>query len=109
MKAMILAAGYGTRLLPLTREIPKALLPLCGRPLISYTLAFLKKWGFNEIIINLHHHPQSIKDELGDGSQFGLRIIYSYEPEILGTGGGIKKVEGFFRIFGEHDDRKEIK
>ena len=77
MKAMILAAGYGTRLLPLTEKTPKALLPLCGRPLISYTLAFLKKWGFKEIIINLHHHPQSIKKELGDGSQFGLRINYS--------------------------------
>ncbi len=95
MKAMILAAGYGTRLLPLTEKTPKALLPLCGRPLISYTLAFLKKWGFKEIIINLHHHPQSIKKELGDGSQFGLRINYSYEPEILGTGGGIKKAESF--------------
>jgi NDP-sugar pyrophosphorylase family protein len=96
MKAMILAAGYGTRLHPLTRGIPKALLPLCGRPLISYTLAFLKKWRFYEIIINLHHLHQSIKEKLGDGSKFGLRISYSYEPEILGTGGGIKKVEGFF-------------
>ncbi|UCD86186.1 MAG: nucleotidyltransferase family protein [Deltaproteobacteria bacterium] len=63
---------------------------------MNYTLAFLKKWGFNEIIINLHHHPQSIKEELGDGSQLGLQISYSDEPEILGTGGGIKKVEGFF-------------
>jgi len=92
---MILAAGYGTRLLPLTEKIPKALLPVCGQSLISYTLAFLKKWGVKEIIINLHHHPQSIKKELGDGSRFGLRISYSYEPEILGTGGGIKKAESF--------------
>ncbi len=95
MKAMILAAGFGTRLLPLTEKIPKALLPVCGRPLISYTLAFLKKWGIKEIIINLHHHPQSIEKEIGDGSRFGLRIYYSHEPEILGTGGGIKKAESF--------------
>lgn len=92
MKAMILAAGLGKRLRPLTHRLPKTLLPLNGRPLIYYTLMLLKKHGITDVIINLHHQGQKIMDTLGDGSALGFNIAYSFEPEILGTGGGLKRV-----------------
>ena len=93
---MILAAGLGERLRPLTLERPKPLIPVANRPLIEYNLNLLKKAGIKEVAINLHYMGDLIKDELGDGSRFGLRITYSEEPAILGTGGGIKKLKGFF-------------
>jgi NDP-sugar pyrophosphorylase family protein len=93
MKAMILAAGLGTRLRPLTDDLPKALLPVNGRPMIHYTLMLLKKYGITDVIINLHHQGQKIMDTLKNGSDMGIKITYSFEPEILGTGGGIKKVQ----------------
>ncbi|MBI4641596.1 MAG: NDP-sugar synthase, partial [Candidatus Tectomicrobia bacterium] len=95
MKAMILAAGYGKRLAPLTDLLPKPLAPVVGRPLLAYTLDLLKRWGISEVVINLHHYPDQIMKALGDGSGFGMQIHYSYESEILGTGGGIKKAERF--------------
>jgi len=91
MKAMILAAGLGTRLRPLTEETPKALLPVAGRPLIQYPLLLLKRYGITDIVINLHHHGNKIAAALGDGQDMGLRLHYSWEPTILGTGGGIKQ------------------
>ena len=97
MKAMILAAGLGTRLRPLTNTIPKPLLPVGGTPLIVWNLLLLKRHGFHQVVINLHHLGPLIEQALGDGSKFGLRIIYSREPVILGTGGGIKQVESLFR------------
>jgi len=97
MKAMVLAAGFGTRLRPLTDHIPKPLLPVGGRPMIEYTLLLLKKYGITEIIINLHHCGDQIIKTLGDGTQLGLSISYSDEQgEPLGTGGGLKKAEAFF-------------
>ncbi|HEY5594126.1 MAG TPA: NDP-sugar synthase [Nitrospiria bacterium] len=93
MKAMILAAGLGTRLRPLTDNIPKPLLPLEERPLIEYTLLLLRKYGLTDVIINLHYQGEKIMQTLGDGSRWGMKIRYSEEPRILGTGGGIKKVE----------------
>ncbi|MEK6683433.1 MAG: NDP-sugar synthase [Nitrospirota bacterium] len=95
MKAMILAAGLGTRLRPLTDDLPKPLLPLGGRPLIEYTLLLLRKYGLTDVIINLHYQSGKIMQTLGDGSRWGMKIRYSEEPRILGTGGGIKKVETF--------------
>src|SRR5262245_7059025 len=95
MKAMILAAGLGTRLRPLTHSTPKALLLVNGRPLIYYSLKLLEKHGIREAVINLHYLGDLIQKELGDGSKFGLRIHYSWEPQILGTGGGIKKASTF--------------
>ena len=95
MKAMILAAGLGTRLRPLTDDLPKPLLPLGGRPLIEYTLLLLRKYGLTDVIINLHYQSKKIMQALGDGSRWGMKIRYSEEPRILGTGGGIKKVETF--------------
>jgi NDP-sugar pyrophosphorylase family protein len=96
MKAMILAAGLGTRLRPLTNTIPKPLLPIAGTPLIVWNLLLLKRHGFHDVIINLHHLGPMIEQALGNGSKYGLRIYYSHEPVILGTGGGIKQAEPNF-------------
>lgn len=96
MKAMILAAGFGTRLRPLTNTIPKPLLPVGGTPLIVWNLLLLKRHGFRDVVINLHHLGPMILQTLGSGSQFGLRLLYSHEPVILGTGGGIKQAERYF-------------
>ncbi len=92
MKAMILAAGLGTRLRPLTNTIPKALIPLNDHPLIEYAIALCKKHGLTDLIINLHHLGNQIRETLGDGSRFDVTITYSEEREILGTGGGIKQM-----------------
>ena len=89
MKAMILAAGFGTRLRPLTGTIPKPLIEINGKPVIVHTLDALKKAGIKDVVINLHHLGDMIRHKLGDGSQFGLSIQYSPEPEIKGTGGAL--------------------
>lgn len=91
MKAILLAAGFGTRLKPLTDSTPKALIDVNGVPLIFYNLALLKHFGLNELVINLHHLGEQIETKLGDGSRLGLKIHYSHEEKILGTGGGILK------------------
>ncbi|MBI3352197.1 MAG: nucleotidyltransferase family protein [Nitrospirae bacterium] len=96
MKAMVLAAGLGTRLAPLTHTTPKPLIPLNGQPLITYTLRHLKYYGITDIFVNLHHLGEKIRTFLGDGSAFGVKITYSEEPVILGTGGGIKKLANEF-------------
>jgi NDP-sugar pyrophosphorylase family protein len=95
MKAVVLSAGFGTRLRPLTNHIPKPLLPVGDRPLILYNLMLLKKYGITEVAINLHYHGEKIREALKDGRDLGMQILYSEEPEILGTGGGIKKVSRF--------------
>ncbi|HEY5649687.1 MAG TPA: nucleotidyltransferase family protein [Nitrospiria bacterium] len=91
---MILAAGLGTRIRSLESGLPKPLIPVGGRALIEYPLALLKKHGITEVVINLHYKGDKIKNALGDGSRFAMKIHYSEEEEILGTGGGIKKAEG---------------
>ena len=96
MKAMVLAAGLGTRLRPLTDDIPKCLMPLGGRPLIDWTLRWLQSFGVKECMINLHYLPDKVRRFVGNGSQYGLKAFYSYEPELLGTAGGVKKVADFF-------------
>jgi NDP-sugar pyrophosphorylase family protein len=93
---MILAAGLGTRLRPLTDRAPKPLLPIAGRPLLHYTLAWIASAGIRQVMINLHHMGEMIRDAIGDGRGFGLEVSYSEEPDILGTGGGLKRVERFF-------------
>lgn len=95
MRAMILAAGFGTRLRPLTNTLPKALVPVAGRPLIEYGLLFLRSQGITEVVINLHHLGDQIRTALGDGSLYGMRIIYSPEDPILEAGGGIKQAQPF--------------
>jgi mannose-1-phosphate guanylyltransferase len=94
---MILAAGFGTRLRPLTNDIPKPLIPLAGKPLIYYPITALKTAGVTDIVVNIHHLHEKFYNILGDGSQFGVNIVYSYEEkEILGTGGGIKFASKLF-------------
>lgn len=93
---MVLAAGVGTRLRPLTEDRPKCLIPLAGRPLIDWTLRWLRASGVGECIINLHHFPDKVRHFVGDGAHYDLRVHYSYEPELLGTAGAVKKVAHFF-------------
>jgi mannose-1-phosphate guanylyltransferase len=97
MKAMVLAAGQGTRLRPLTDARPKALVHVRGRPMIEYSLLLLRHYGIRDIVINLHHHGEQIETRLGDGSHLGLQISYSIEPELLDTGGGLLKAKPFLQ------------
>lgn len=97
MKAMVLAAGQGTRLRPLTNRVPKALVPVAGRPMIEYALLLLRRYGIRDIIINLHHLGAEVENHLGDGRALGLNIRYSREPELLDTGGGLLKAQEFLR------------
>ncbi|MCA1557593.1 MAG: NDP-sugar synthase, partial [Acidobacteria bacterium] len=89
MRAMILAAGYGTRLWPLTEDRTKPAIPLLDRPLVGYVAEYLAGYGFNEVVVNLHHRPESVREALGDGSRFGARLYYVEEKEILGTSGAM--------------------
>src|ERR687896_2447880 len=97
MKAMVLAAGQGTRLRPLTDTQPKALVPVGGRPMIEYCLLLLRHYGIRDIVINLHHLGGQIESHLGNGAQLGLQITYSREPELLDTGGGLLKAKPFLQ------------
>lgn len=96
MKAIILAAGKGERLRPLTNKIPKTMIQIGDRPLLEYNIALLKKHGIKDMAINLHHLPSIIKNHFDDGARFGVKISYSFEKELLGTAGAIKKIEDFF-------------
>ena len=89
---MVLAAGLGTRMRPLTRVRPKAVLPVLDRPLLHWTLELLARHGVGEVMINLHHLPRMVRRAGGDGWPFGVKVSYSYEPVILGTAGGPRKV-----------------
>lgn len=92
MKGVILAAGFGTRLWPLTEDRTKPAIPFINRPLITYSVEYLAGFGIRDIIVNLHHQPDSIRKALGDGSKAGVRIQYSYEETILGTSGALDRV-----------------
>lgn len=95
---MIFAAGLGTRLKPLTDHMPKALVPVNGRPMLEHVILKLKQSGFNELVINIHHFGEQIIDFLEANQKFGLTIHISDEREqLLDTGGGIKKAAPFFR------------
>ncbi len=90
MKAMILAAGFGTRLFPLTIDRTKPAIPFLGKPLVGYVAEYVAKFGFKEVVVNLHHQPESVKNALGDGIDFGVKIHYTLEePQILGTAGAL--------------------
>ncbi len=96
MKALILAAGEGTRLRPLTLTCPKPMLQVAGVPLIVYIIRWLRWHGVADVAVNLHHLPQVITDYLGDGDRLGIRVSYSYENPILGSAGAAKKLEALF-------------
>jgi NDP-sugar pyrophosphorylase family protein len=95
IRGIVLAAGLGTRLRPLTDSTPKPLLDVGGRPMIAYPLLLLRSAGITEVLINLHHLGGQIREALGDGARFGLRISYSEENPILDTGGAVKNAEPF--------------
>src|SRR3989442_7410736 len=96
MKAMILAAGLGTRLRPLTDSRPKALVEIAGRTLLEITLSRLRAFGIREVIINVHHFADLILEYLKTNDNFGMRIEVSREEVLLDTGGGLKKAAWFF-------------
>ncbi len=90
MKAMILAAGFGTRLFPLTIDRTKPAIPFLGKPLVGYVAEYVAKFGFTDVVVNLHHQPESVKKALGGGENFGVKIQYTLEePKILGTAGAL--------------------
>jgi NDP-sugar pyrophosphorylase family protein len=95
MKAMVLAAGYGSRLGPLTDHRPKGLLQVGGYSLLELIVARLADHGFKEIAINLHFKPEMIRDRLGDGSALGVSLEYAAEPELLGTAGSVRAMRDF--------------
>jgi NDP-sugar pyrophosphorylase family protein len=97
MKAMILAAGLGTRLRPLTNDRPKALVEVAGRTLLEITIARLREAGVREVIVNVHHFAGMVTDYLRGKGNFGMRIEISEESSLLDTGGGLKKAAWFFR------------
>ncbi len=86
---MILSAGYGTRLWPLTEDRTKPAIPILGKPLVGYVAEYLARFGCDEITVNLHHRPESVRRALGDGSRFGVKLQFVEEPEILGTSGAM--------------------
>lgn len=103
MKAMVLAAGLGTRLRPLTDARPKALVEINGRTLLEITLARLREFGVREVIVNVHHFADLVVEYLAAKRNFGMRIEVSREDELLDTGGGLKKAAWFFREGGNDE------
>ncbi|MHB1344274.1 MAG: sugar phosphate nucleotidyltransferase [Thermoleophilia bacterium] len=95
MRAMIMAAGLGTRLMPLTATLPKPMVPIVGRPALGHILDLLRRHGVTEVVVNLHHFPDTIRAVFGDGAELGMSIAYSYEEELLGTAGGVKNNQAF--------------
>jgi mannose-1-phosphate guanylyltransferase len=96
MKGMILAAGLGTRMGPISRYMAKPVVPFLGVPMIEHSIQVLRSAGIREIVVNTHHLPETVRAVLGDGSRLGVSISYSHEDPILGTGGGIGNVRRFF-------------
>src|ERR671919_1327492 len=97
MRAIVLSAGYGTRLWPLTEARPKPAIPILGKPLVGYVAEYLADYGIDEIVVNLHHRPESVRAALGDGSKFGVKLHYVEEPVILGTSGALDNTREFFQ------------
>ncbi len=97
MKAMILAAGEGTRLKPLTYQLPKPLVPILNKPVMAHVLSCLSKNDIQEIVINTHYMADQIESYFKDGAKFNVKIQYSREEKLLGTAGGVKKVESLFQ------------
>ncbi len=94
--AMVMAAGFGTRMQDLTKEIPKPLLPLGNVRIIDTVIHKLANQGIERVVVNLHYHADVVREHLGDGRKFGVELIYSEEPELLGSGGGIANAESYF-------------
>ena len=95
MKAMVLAAGLGTRMRPLSDLLAKPALPVLNRPLLHWTLELLARHGIRDVLVNTHHRPETVERAVGTGRRFGLRVRYSHEPEILGSGGGPRQARAW--------------
>jgi len=92
MKAYVLAAGYGKRLEPLTKAVPKPMCPVANKPIMQYNIELLKKYGVRDLVTNIHYFPEQIENYFQDGSALGVNLRYSYEEELLGTAGGVKRM-----------------
>jgi NDP-sugar pyrophosphorylase family protein len=108
MKAMILAAGLGTRLRPLTNDRPKALVEIAGRTLLEIALSRLREFGVDEVIVNVHHYAEMVVDYLKANKNFGMHIEISSEDTLLDTGGGLKKAAWFFLQHSAENDEPFI-
>jgi mannose-1-phosphate guanylyltransferase len=95
MRAMVLAAGLGTRLRPVTYAMPKPMVPVVNRPVMEHSARLLARHGFTETIANLHWFPELIESHFGDGSEFGIELSYRYEEKLLGTAGGVRNAADF--------------
>jgi mannose-1-phosphate guanylyltransferase len=93
---MILAGGMSTRLYPLTKQVPKPLVPLAGEPNAAHLLRYLRSFGIDEVAINVHYLADKIVEALGDGSAYGVTITYLHEPKLMGSAGSVKTMESFF-------------
>lgn len=107
MNAMLLAAGEGSRLRPLTADRPKPMLPIGGVPVLERNLRLLASHGVRRVVINVHYHPEAITAHFGDGARYGVEIIYSFEETLLGTAGGLRRArrwlgEEFFLVYGDN-------
>jgi mannose-1-phosphate guanylyltransferase len=92
---MLLGAGLGTRLRPITNELPKPMVPILGEPVMGHILRLLERHGFREVISNVHYLPDTIRNYFRDGSDYGVQLEYSLEEELLGTAGGVRNVHDF--------------
>jgi len=92
MKALIMAAGYGTRLEPLTFAVPKPMVPIVNLPTMQHNIELLKRHGFREVVANIHYYPEQIQNYFGDGHKLGVNLSYSYEEKLLGTAGGVRRM-----------------
>jgi NDP-sugar pyrophosphorylase family protein len=92
MKAIIMAAGYGTRLEPLTLAVPKPMVTIVNRPVMEHNLLLLKRYGFKNITANVHYFPEQIENFFGNGKKLGINLSYSYEKDLLGTAGGVRRM-----------------
>ena len=95
LKAVILVGGPGTRLRPLTDNMPKSIVPVLNRPVLEHTMAYLKQYGIEDIILTLNYLPDAIRDYFGDGKRCGVRLTYCIEKEPLGTAGAVKNAEAY--------------
>ena len=112
MKAMILAAGKGTRVRPITYTIPKPLIPILQKPVMEFLLELLRQHGFDQVVVNVSHLAHEIEGYFRDGQRFGVEITYSFEGRIidgqlvgeaLGSAGGMRKIQDFYPFFDIYD------